>query len=509
VKVIIAARLSRLGKGQTGIDTQDQDAYAWAQYRNHQVVAVVADRISGVVSPFKRKNLGPWLTEPKKLEQYNGIVFAKIDRSGRARDWGFREWAEKHEKKLIIVSPELQWPPADPDDTVTAQMWDMLINQAIAEWKNTSQRYRRMQAALRQNNLLVGRPNYGYRAVPQGDHKILVRDPEMAPLIRKAAMQLYIEDDFSFADISEWFAEHGAMDINGHPLRPTTVGVLFRNPALYGRRVSRASGRIDLRIADPILTRDEWHRLQEKINKKAGRKGVASKTTAMLTSIVHCPKCQLPMYRHYSHAHQRGRAYYRCRGKETAPSTCGYMVPLIETNQAVNDIVMAYGHLEHKETVFIPGSNHASEIADIDDQLRDLVTDVDAPDFDDRLIALRAERKRLQSLPSETGHYEVRGTGQTVAEYWSSLDDLGKRRYLLDELQWKVYPRKDDDGDISVEIEGGEVWANMRALAGYDVYDEMVETVKGQVEAAMREAEAAGDVGGSQAFGTGRQAFGG
>jgi hypothetical protein len=53
VDVIIAARQSRKGYGesQTGIDTQDEDATAWAKRRGYNVVDVVADRICRPVVP--------------------------------------------------------------------------------------------------------------------------------------------------------------------------------------------------------------------------------------------------------------------------------------------------------------------------------------------------------------------------------------------------------------------------------------------------------------------------
>ncbi len=471
--VIIAARLSRkLGPryddrgAQTGIDTQDEDATDWAKRNGHNIVAVVADRIPGNVSPFERKNLGPWLNEPQQISKYQGIVFANISRSGRARDWGFRQWAEDHQKTLFIVFPELQWPPADPMDTITPQMWDMLLNQAIAEWKETSKRYRRMQRALRDNNRLVGRPNYGYRAIKDGDHKILVQDRVLAPLLREAAMVHYCDDGWPLADVCDWLWEKGAGTIDGKPFRPSSLGVIFRNPALYGRRVSKATGRTELRIADPILTRDEWNRLQAKIDKKAGRKGIAPKKTAMLTSVIYCPKCNRPMYRQYSHAHGKGQAYYRCRGTETSASICRNMVPLEELNKCVDEMVESIGYLPHTETVFIPGDDRANEIAEIDEKLQELVADIDSSNFDERLAELRAERKRLQSLPVDTGKYERIETGQTITEFWSSQDDLGKRDYLLNELHWKIYASKNEDGKLIVFQEGGEYFADIAALGG-------------------------------------------
>src|SRR5579859_5869314 len=148
MRLLLAARLSQLARGQTGMDTQDDDARAWAVGKGHTVVAAVADRISGRVSPLNRKNLGAWLNEPARIALYDGILVAKIDRLTRKRDWDIRQWAEEHGKKILVVSPELEWPPK-PGDIATPIIWDDLVNLAVSEWENTSQRYRRMQKALR------------------------------------------------------------------------------------------------------------------------------------------------------------------------------------------------------------------------------------------------------------------------------------------------------------------------------------------------------------------------
>ena len=142
MRLLLAARLSQLVRGnETGIDTQDEDAREWALRNGHTIVGVAADDISGTVSPFRRRNLGPWLTDPNRVAMYDGILVTKLDRLTRRRDWDIRQWAEEHGKKILVVSPELVWPPA-PGDTTTATTWDLLVKLAASEWINTSQRYK-------------------------------------------------------------------------------------------------------------------------------------------------------------------------------------------------------------------------------------------------------------------------------------------------------------------------------------------------------------------------------
>ena len=60
------------------------------------------DHISGGKVPiFNRPKIGPWLKDPKLVALYDGVLFSKMDRATRARDWWVRTWAEENGKRLI------------------------------------------------------------------------------------------------------------------------------------------------------------------------------------------------------------------------------------------------------------------------------------------------------------------------------------------------------------------------------------------------------------------------
>jgi len=56
MRLILAARLSRLSDGQTGIETQDEDAREWAEANGHIIIAVAADTKTGTAAMWERKN---------------------------------------------------------------------------------------------------------------------------------------------------------------------------------------------------------------------------------------------------------------------------------------------------------------------------------------------------------------------------------------------------------------------------------------------------------------------
>jgi site-specific DNA recombinase len=318
----LTARLSQDQAGQTGLDTQDADASSWAERNGHVVIATAADKISGRVSPFDRPNLGPWLTDPVLMAKYDGIVVSKLDRLSRGRDWNIRAWAEKHGKKVIVVSPELCW-PSEPGDTTTPLVWDSLVNIASAEWENTSTRYRRMQEHLRSTKSFVGRPPFGYAITGEAKAKTLVPDPVQADAVR-TVVALYLAGK-SLRTLCAYLDAEGIPTRRGGSWVPKTLSDVLRNPILIGRRVDGKSRTI-LRVP-ALLDLDTWHKLQAELDRKASKKGATRENSSMLAGIAVCGICGGPMYRlNASNTRKDGTRvdlfYYRCWGTPTVPSTC-------------------------------------------------------------------------------------------------------------------------------------------------------------------------------------------
>jgi hypothetical protein len=383
------------------------------------------------VSPFDRPNLGPWLCDPAKVAQYDGVIVSKLDRLSRGRDWQTREWAEEHGKKLIVVSPELVWPP-EPGDTATAIVWDTLLNIASAEWQNTSQRYRRMQAHLRSKGAHVGSVPFGYRITGEEKAKQLVPDPTEADTIR-AAVALYLGGK-SLRAVCAYLDGTGVRPKAGGPWFPKSLSWLFRNPILVGRHLD-ASGKTVLRVP-PILDRATWDALQTEMDRKANRKGVVSGSTAMLTGIAVCVACGGPMYfLNSGNRRQDGtkvdHKYYRCAGTPKEHSKCRNLYPAEELEERVDRFMTrTLGRWPRYETVVTPGSGYEDEIAEVERDLREL--DFDDPGFVDKQAVLLAERARLRALPGTPATAERRPTGDTIGEHWATLEtQADKRAFLL------------------------------------------------------------------------------
>lgn len=116
-RVLGAVRQSKTRDGAVSPEAQRKTIGTWADDKGAQVAKFTFDlSTSGGTSAFRRKGLGPWLTEPDKINAWDVLVATKLDRACRdvADYLRLREWCERHGKQLIIINlPDL--------DTTTPQ----------------------------------------------------------------------------------------------------------------------------------------------------------------------------------------------------------------------------------------------------------------------------------------------------------------------------------------------------------------------------------------------------
>lgn len=421
-----------MSDGQTGLETQDKLCNTWADNNGHSIVHTAADRHTGNSHPWNRKNLRPWVTDPELIAQYDGIIAYRLDRLSRGDDEStsaIEQWARDN-GKVLLTEDGLIYPCEGADGI----RWDVTKRIAHEEWLKTSERYKRMQSHLRDNNFLVGRPPYGFRVTEKDNHKTLTPDPVTGPVLREA-IDRYLAGA-SLRDVCLWL---------GDGWTPVTLSQLFRNESLIGRRKAR-NGSKTLLKHDPLINRDTWDKLQAMLAGKANRKGVAPKSTAMLTSIAVCSVCGGPMYR-LNAGNKRADGtrstilYYRCHGNDRNPSQCKLMVSLPELDAFVSQQIDGiYGHHPVYELVTVPGDGREDEIAELERDIREL--DLDDPDYDRKLSQLRTERSRLKTLPAAPGRTEKRATGRTMRQEWAELDSDAERRDWLLKRAIKVEVHK-------------------------------------------------------------------
>ncbi len=444
---LVAARLSRMTKRDrergdeliTGIATQDKRSAEWAMTEGHTIAHVTRDRgVSGSIAPWDRPELGPWLTDPRKMSQYDGIV--AWDAARVSRDYAdlpnLRKWAERHGKKLFVIKDRLHWP-----DARDGMLWAVAAERAYQERQDTIERTTRELTALKDAGKLTNKPPWGYMSVGEKyDHTMVPTDAG-----RIYIPQIYARciGGWSLARIAAWLDSENVKPAIGASWWPRSVGQILRNPA-YAGRYTDASGRTVLRC-EPLVDAATFRRAGEALDKRPKRGPANAANRAMLAEVLTCPRCKGPMYRVQCGGKRAAKtSYYRCAGRGSQRRGCGNMVKVDVTDELVSKFLANFD-AEIVNEVLVPGHDHKAELEDIRMELRDLAArDLPDDEYDSELARLRAERDRLRDLPKTDDRIEYTGTGQTHAEQWAALP-ASERGPWLRAKGIKVYPSKDRD----------------------------------------------------------------
>jgi DNA invertase Pin-like site-specific DNA recombinase len=439
-RILVAARLSRLVKGrdQLSIERQDETAQHYAEEAGDLQPILVADPgVSGSVSPFKRPNLAPYLTDTPP-EDWTELVASAIDRLGRnARDlFELRNWCEDRGKRITVLSPRLHWPPAE-DDMSSRITWTVLEQLAEIELRQTRYRYAQTRDLLRSHKSMIGKACWGFRVTGPKLGKTITPDPAKVPyLLRMVEMA---QSGTSQNDIARWLDAEHVKPRHSATWSARSVGQILRNESLYG--VYREAGKILLRHQG-VITKDRWDALQSKLDSNPKRRGPTRSQPMMLTDVLYCAKCHRVMHARRSPGKPRkdGTPYvwvgYRCDGTPREPSTCTNWIPAADIEHWVDQWFTipadaggsGFADVEIVETVPVPAKGHTEEIQEIDNQIDDLSKD--DPGFLAEVTRLMTERTRLVELGTEPAHTEDHPTGILIGHHWPTLDAAGKRDYL-------------------------------------------------------------------------------
>jgi DNA invertase Pin-like site-specific DNA recombinase len=402
-----ATRLSRKTDESTSIERQHEQIELTSRIRGDTLVRIAEDTdISGNISPFERDGLGPWLTEPDKIDKWDCLIVPKLDRLTRSlRDFDeLVDWLNRNGKTLVSVSESLDL--STPSGRMAATMLAMF---AQFERERIAERRRERAADDKARGWWGGQGyNYGLRPVKVNDHWELEIDPATYARLEDIARSL--------------IAGRSANSIASH-LNATNV------PTPRGRGKWRQNTIRDM-FAHPKcpLDPDLLVRVTEALD-KTKQPWTKRADAAMLLNIAYC-KCgvNLKSKRYVSKGHLY--EYYDCYN----PQCHARRIPMGELDETVDDLMLLEGS-EYADApvwrkVVIHGKSHATQIAMIERKIRAL--DMDDPEYDEKHAELMAERKQLKDAerkqPDKT---EFEDTGMTVRDYWPTLDRQAKRQFLL------------------------------------------------------------------------------
>src|ERR1700722_10049351 len=262
----------------------------WSTAMRHTIVVLTEDvDISGATSPFDRPSLGPWLTEPSMIAQWDILAVASMDRVSRSLiSFGTliaQQVAGRHQGEH------------DPwrGSGATAEMMAKLVV-LLAEWERGIMRERRASASEK----LYARAGYnggsslpwGYMAEKVNGQLIVVPDPEKVTEVTE------IIDEVLAGTSVAAVAEARGMGV-------TTLHRRLRNPALYGlvARWSKDKKTMTIIYGDdglplmrePVIDKTSWDRLQAYLDKHTSGKGQRHDANVW-KGVLLCEQCENELF---------------------------------------------------------------------------------------------------------------------------------------------------------------------------------------------------------------------
>jgi DNA invertase Pin-like site-specific DNA recombinase len=491
---LAAARISYMAKKDrergddliNGIQTQDVRSVEWARYEGHVIVHVTKDRnVSGAIAPWERPELGPWLTDPVKLVQYDGIVAYDVSRLSREYfdlAW-LRKWAEENHKKLYVIKERLHWP-----DNRDGTLWGVAAERAYEERQDIIERVTRELDALREAGKLANRFPFGYTSAGDKYDRYLTPTDEGRTYI--AQIFQHCIDGWSMNTIAQWLIDEGVKPSSGEKWWGAVVGRIIKNPTYMGHQCQRdlvppdeveeSDGKAvryrygsawtetprfqygkTIHRCEALVDAAIWKRANEALVGRPKRGHVDPQNRAMLAEALFCPSCEdSPMYRiRGGGGKSRYLFYYRCSGRGSLRQGCGNMVRMELVDAAVNEIMASTFDVPvmRHEIVFGNEAEIGAELERINFELQQLGAQRLPWDEEDRERArLRAEHERVSSTTLIDDHVELVETDDTYLELWErqSVQDRGP---WLVEQGFRVTASK-EHVTVSQGTVQGEAW---------------------------------------------------
>ncbi|MGC9409108.1 recombinase family protein [Streptomyces sp. DZ1-3] len=341
IRALGVLRLSQLTEATTAPERQRATIRRCARQLGLTLVAEAADL--GVSarskSPFERPSLSVWLRHPT---EYDAIVWSHVDRAVRssAHMAELLDWARQHTRTLVFGGADADSPivvGSQTNDTVIQRCMD-LAKVAEQEAETLSARLTGSHAALR----MVGRYGgglvpFGYRKAPHpsGSGWCLAPDPDSATVLH--AIVADVETGSSLIAIARKLNDAGVpvprdrhAQLQDRPMggrrhgrdferfrwTSGTLSKVLRSPSLMGHRIHRGQtvrndAGAPVLIGPPLLTEDEFGRLQTLLRARSSRNHDRKPTNALLTAVAHCSGCEGRMYVAARKGHLHGD--YACR----------------------------------------------------------------------------------------------------------------------------------------------------------------------------------------------------
>lgn len=483
MRILGAVRQSKRKDHSESPETQKRDITAWASAHGHEIIGWAVDvGVSADVNPFRRPDLGPWLSVPEKLSQYDLIAFWRIDRAVRNMQHWYGDLVPEIRtrlgKELVAVIEGIN---TATSSNIEIGIRVMLAQEVLDKIKSDAKASR---AALRRAAKWHGGvAPFGHYAVRTDAGMKLALDADAVDwltTIREKlldganpnAVATYLNAEGVLTARDRHAVRMGRKPKGGLWNRTSLISMLQSRHHLGEWRkntnpdaVKKSDRRLEvirgadgkpLRYGDPTMDRREWDELQALLNqpKQAYRPSV----TSPLTRVVYCNECGRPWYYRTPQGAEK-TAYYYCSSKVRLVSKdrrdcAGGRWPAPELERFVEDVYLArFGPQEIVIARSKPRVAYASMIAEVDERIANLAASLGALKSGgpahaaviDQLASAEAERGELEEASQAAQGVEYEMTGRTYGDEWTEAEPA-ERLSLLRRHNVQVMVQRARDG---------------------------------------------------------------
>jgi DNA invertase Pin-like site-specific DNA recombinase len=405
LRVLGAIRQSKTKDRAVSPAAQRAAIQRWSDDRGYVIAQFTEDLSrSGKISPFKRPELGPYLTNPLLIGAWDILVTTKIDRACRhTKDFlTIMDWCKANDKTYVSLREHI--------DMTTAQGRENARQAASrAEWERDMALERRLETLEElheEGRWTGGRVSYGLRKDVRPDGVFLVPDVgETADVANKMA-------DMSIAGktnaaIQRWLNNEGFSNSAGNPWSIDRVRLVLHSEAM-----------------EQVLGEEKHAQLKLALHSRRHQHGQWTTGKHILLRVAFCSICGGPLYAHKRKDRPAASGYYRC-------IPCAFRLSYSELeNKTVGSLMLVAGDELVHHKVMEMGDQRTAERFDLIrqiDRLRE-ITDVDVSGA---IAALEGKLREItDSIQPGTETWEP--TDQTVADYWITLERAEQGKFLRD-----------------------------------------------------------------------------
>jgi len=479
VSVLGAARLSLLNDDSPSMPRQSGSIRSWAADRtqatgkDHRIIKITEDSVSGAVSPFARTGLGPWLRRPL-LDSWRVLAVHSLDRLTRSVDdfEALRALFETERKILVSTTEDIDL--STPCGLLEARR---RVRLAQAELELIKRRAKAAYDAIVANGQYPGKQfPFGYipaRREPTG--WILIQHPLYSYVVREIADRLIVGE--SLGAICRWLNRTGIPTprnavreykgnrplVAGARWMPTSLTKILKSPNIVGQ--IDVNG-IAVKRAEPLIDFPTWEHVKQILARNAARTGPKINSSPLL-HVLFCMLCQAPMYiatasyRTASGETKKYR-YYCCTAANRKRGCNARRVDADEVERYLGDrLTASIGGRPLTEDEIIPGHDNSGAIAEVAEAIGELSSQkamatamhLDTSGIEAQIQAREAELARLAAEPARPGRTIRHGPVETWAQRWARSGWDGRNRLLLD-TGIRAEAARLADGTVKIEISG-------------------------------------------------------